>query len=65
MAVDVRGLAQLGPLCGKGFTQLLASLLATLPDLRLYSVNRIRVYREYDYGRRYGIASGAKCLYCA
>ena len=63
MSVDVRGLAQLGPLCGKVFTQLLASLLAALPDFRLYSVNRIRVSREYNYGRWYGIASGAECLY--
>lgn len=65
MAVDVRGLAQLGPLCEKGFIQLLANLLAALKNLRPHSVNRIRVAREYDYGRRYGKASGAKCLFRA
>lgn len=43
MAVDVRGLAQLGQHCGNGLPQLLASLLAILPDLRSYSVNRITV----------------------
>lgn len=40
MAADVRGLAQLGPHCGKGLTQLLGSYLAILPDR---SVNRIKV----------------------
>lgn len=40
MAVDIRGLAQLGPHCGKGFTQLLTSyIVRPQPD----SVNRIKV----------------------
>lgn len=41
MAPGLRGLAQLGPDCEKGFTQLLTSLQAILPDLRPYSLNSI------------------------
>lgn len=48
MAVGLRGLPQLGPDCGKGFTQLLANLPAILLDLRPHSLKALAYLWTYS-----------------